>query len=111
MRISNKLLFLTEQNIAKTISLESMASENEYAKKIVDVVSGETGVWVDSGNFSVVKITGDRIIIIYSIMNALGHSTSAIFDYNFSSEEVRLLSSGGEFPTYAKDYSLVTFEH
>lgn len=100
-----------EQNIAKTISLESMASENEYAKKIVDVVSGKTGVWVDSGNFSVVKITGDRIIIIYSIMNAWGHSISAVFDYNFSSEEVRFMSSGGEFPTYAKDYSLVTFEH
>lgn len=79
-----------EQDLCKTVTLESMAEKNNYAKKLLELSSRK--IWSGKSPtykvFSMVRTVGDRIYLICEVLNWNGESFSIVFQYDFSSENV-----------------------
>ncbi len=84
----------TEQNIFRTITLESMAEQNSYAQKLLELSSRKINTG-DSSTYKILskmKVVDDRIYIVCEVLNWNGESFSIVFRYDFSSEKVTYLS-------------------
>ena len=102
----------TEQNTFKTVTLENMAEQNIYAKKLLKL-STKT-IW--SGDsptkrfFTNVKIVDNRIYIICEALNWSGESFAVTFRYDFSSDRILFLSSKKVGDRISTNYSFVLCE-
>ena len=102
----------TEQNIFRTVTLESMAEHNDYAKELLNLSTRK--IW--SGDsptkqiFAKVKIIDNQIYIVCEVLNWLGESFAVIFRYDISSDEIRYLSSKKVGDIVSSNYSFVLCE-
>ncbi len=84
-----------EQNLCKTVTLESMAEKNNYAKKLLELSSRK--IWSGESStykiFSMVRTVEDQIYLICEVLNWNGESFAVVFQYDFSLEHVLYVSS------------------
>ncbi len=83
-----------EQNVTKTLTLESMAEENPYAKDLLAYSKKNTwnGTSLTENIFSGMKIVGDRIYVICEMRNWHGESFAVVFRYDFASDSMLYVS-------------------
>lgn len=84
----------TEQNLSKTITLESMAENNAYSEKLLKLSSRKNwdGTSPTKRLFSMVKVVDDQIYIICSVLNWNGEAFAVVFKYDFLSSSTAYVS-------------------
>ena len=86
----NRSVTISDGNISRTITLESIAENNSYAKRLLSLSDYKTNTGGSFLEFCFdhIKVCGEHIYIINRILNWNGESRAIVFDYDFDTEQV-----------------------